>query len=376
MGTIHIRFYLFQTKKQVNYIEGLSLNEQKVNRPPLNKLCPIRIIPVYSSTFPISNIKTYSTMMALEFGITPTKLNTNERDVLLQLPEKLHRRVIGQDKAVNTVARSIMTSGTTNKPLSFMFLGPSGVGKTEVARALAIELFDDESHMIRLDCSEYKEKNTVARLIGSPPGYVGYDQGGQLTGPVLRKPHSVVLFDEIEKADPELCDLLLQVLDYGRLTEAWGTTVDFSHTIVLLTSNIGSDIVLKSIPPDDAGTAALTPEVSNSVIELVRTKFRPEFLNGLTQLVIFQPLTRQNFVGIVELMPVRLAKRVKGANGVTLIIGDDDKLFVADLAYGSACQVETLLDEHIGMPIGNMLLSRDLKAGSTIRVTMMNNTTK
>ncbi|KAH3765308.1 ATP-dependent chaperone ClpB [Pelomyxa schiedti] len=209
--------------------------------------------------------------------ITSITFNTSERDVLLQLPEKLNRRVIGQDKAVNTVARSIMTTralGPTNKPLSFMFLGPSGVGKTELARALAIELFDDESNMIRIDCSEYKEKNTVACLIGSPPGYVGYDKGGRLTGPVLRKPHSVVLFDEIEKADPELCDVLLQVLDYGRLTTQ-GTTVDFSHTIVLLTSKIGSEILLKSIPPDYAGTAALTPEISNAVIDLVRTKFRP-----------------------------------------------------------------------------------------------------
>ena len=291
-------------------------------------------------------------------GIPVAKLVESEREKLLHLDDILHKRVIGQDDAVEKVCDAILRSRAgiqdPEKPIgSFLFLGPTGVGKTELAKALAEALFDDERAMVRIDMSEYMEKYSVSRLIGAPPGYVGYDQGGQLTEAVRRRPYSVVLFDEVEKAHPDVFNVLLQVLDDGRITDSQGRTVDFKNTIIILTSNLGSPIILEGIGED----GELRQEARDEVSALLKRQFRPEFLNRLDEIVFYKPLTRENMRGIIELMLNGLRRRLEEKQ-LTLEVTDNAKdLVIArgyDPMYGARPlrrflqqSVETLLARHI-----------------------------
>lgn len=291
-------------------------------------------------------------------GIPVSKLMEGERDKLLRLDEILHQRVIGQDEAVESVCDAIMRSRAgiqdPDRPIgSFLFLGPTGVGKTELAKALAQALFDDENNLIRIDMSEYMEKYAVSRLIGAPPGYVGYDEGGQLSEAVRRKPYSVVLFDEVEKAHPDVLNVLLQVLDDGRITDGQGRTVDFKNTIIILTSNLGSDIILEGI--DKAGS--ISAEARHNVELLLKSSFRPEFINRLDEIVFYKPLTADNLRGITELILSELADRL--ANKMLYLkVTDAAKDYIiengSDPVYGARplkrfvqSQVESLLARFI-----------------------------
>ncbi|MBR4120313.1 MAG: AAA family ATPase, partial [Spirochaetales bacterium] len=243
-----------------------------------------------------------SAIVAKWTGIPVSKLMEGEREKILHLDEYLHKRLIGQDEAVQKVTEAILRSragiSDPNKPIgSFLFLGPTGVGKTELAKSLAECLFDDEHNIVRIDMTEYMEKFSVSRLIGAPPGYVGYDEGGQLTEAVRRKPYSVVLFDEIEKAHPDVFNILLQILDDGRITDSQGRTVDFKNTIIILTSNLGSQYLLDCI--DASGE--ITPEAKEAVMAELRRTFRPEFLNRLDETILFRPLTKENLDGIIDI---------------------------------------------------------------------------
>ena len=266
-------------------------------------------------------------------GIPVSKLAESERSKLLELDKILHKRVIGQDDAVKRVCDAILRSragiANPNKPIgSFLFMGPTGVGKTELAKALAEALFDNEKAMVRIDMSEYMEKYSVSRLIGAPPGYVGYDEGGQLTEAVRRKPYCVVLFDEIEKAHPDVFNILLQVLDDGRITDSQGRTVDFKNTIIILTSNLGSDIILENIKDD--GT--ITDEALSQVQDLLRRSFRPEFLNRLDETVVFKPLSKENVTGIARLIIADINKRL-GDKRLSVNVSDDAITMLADRGY-------------------------------------------
>ena len=245
-------------------------------------------------------------------GIPVAKLVQGEREKLLHLDETLHRRVIGQDEAVQAVTEAIQRSRAgiqdPNRPIgSFLFLGPTGVGKTELAKSLAEALFDDENNMVRIDMSEYMEKFAVSRLIGAPPGYVGYEEGGQLTEAVRRKPYSVVLFDEVEKAHPDVFNVLLQVLDDGRITDSQGRTVDFKNTILILTSNLGSQYLLEGIGPD----GSISETARGQVLQLLRQSFRPEFLNRLDETVFYKPLTKADVASIIDLQIDHLNGRLQ-----------------------------------------------------------------
>ena len=236
-------------------------------------------------------------------GIPVTRLQEGEREKLLRLDQILHERVVGQDEAVQLVADAIIRARSgikdPRRPIgSFIFLGPTGVGKTELAKSLAAALFDTEDNMVRIDMSEYQERHTVSRLVGAPPGYVGYEEGGQLTEAVRRKPYSVVLFDEVEKAHPDVFNTLLQVLDDGRLTDAQGRTVDFRNTVIIMTSNIGSEYLLEDATAD----GEIKPDARDRVMATMRGHFRPEFLNRLDDIVLFKPLTEAEIEHIVELM--------------------------------------------------------------------------
>ena len=292
-------------------------------------------------------------------GIPVQKLVESEREKLLHLDDILHKRVIGQDDAVEKVCDAILRSRAgiqdPDKPIgSFLFLGPTGVGKTELAKALAEALFDDERAMVRIDMSEYMEKYSVSRLIGAPPGYVGYDQGGQLTEAVRRRPYSVVLFDEVEKAHPDVFNVLLQVLDDGRITDSQGRTVDFKNTIIILTSNLGSPVILEGI---DEQSGELRQEARDQVMSLLHQQFRPEFLNRLDEIVFYKPLTRDNMHGIIDLMLDSLRRRL-AARQLKLEVTDSAKDFLIaggyDPMYGARPlrrylqqAVETLLARHI-----------------------------
>ena len=292
-------------------------------------------------------------------GIPVQKLVESEREKLLHLDDILHKRVIGQDDAVEKVCDAILRSRAgiqdPDKPIgSFLFLGPTGVGKTELAKALAEALFDDERAMVRIDMSEYMEKYSVSRLIGAPPGYVGYDQGGQLTEAVRRRPYSVVLFDEVEKAHPDVFNVLLQVLDDGRITDSQGRTVDFKNTIIILTSNLGSPVILEGI---DEQSGELRHEAKDQVMSLLHQQFRPEFLNRLDEIVFYKPLTRDNMHGIIDLMLDSLRRRL-AARQLKLEVTDNAKDFLIaggyDPMYGARPlrrylqqAVETLLARHI-----------------------------
>ena len=266
-------------------------------------------------------------------GIPVAKLNESERSKTLHLGDELHKRVIGQDEAVELVTEAIIRSKAgikdPTKPIgSFLFLGPTGVGKTELAKALAENLFDDENNMVRIDMSEYMEKYSVSRLIGAPPGYVGYDEGGQLTEAVRRRPYSVVLFDEVEKAHPDVFNILLQVLDDGRITDSQGRTVDFKNTILIMTSNIGSQYLLDGM--DENGN--ISQESQSAVLEDLRAHFRPEFLNRLDETIMFKPLTKDNIYDIIDLLVADVNKRLADRE-ISIFLTDDAKKYVVDGGY-------------------------------------------
>ncbi|HPR83839.1 MAG TPA: AAA family ATPase, partial [Pontiellaceae bacterium] len=266
-------------------------------------------------------------------GIPLTKLLEGEREKLLKLADQLHRRVIGQDEAVQTVADAVLRAragiSNPNRPIgAFLFLGPTGVGKTELARALAFELFDSDDHMVRIDMSEYMEKHTVSRLVGAPPGYVGYEEGGQLTEAVRRKPYSVVLLDEIEKAHPDVFNILLQIFDDGRLTDSQGHTVSFKNTLIIMTSNIGSSLLLEGI----GRQGRITEEIRDQVMAMLKENFRPEFLNRLDDTVLFKPLTEREIGQIVELLLNDLRKRL-AARDIRLEVGDDVQKHIVEEGF-------------------------------------------
>lgn len=304
-------------------------------------------------------------------GIPVAKLTETERNKTLHLDEQLHKRVIGQDEAVTKITESIIRSKAgikdPGKPIgSFLFLGPTGVGKTELAKALAQNLFDDETNMVRIDMSEYMEKYSVSRLIGAPPGYVGYDEGGQLTEAVRRKPYSVVLFDEIEKAHPDVFNVLLQVLDDGRITYSQGRTVDFKNTILIMTSNIGSSYLLEGI--NDNGD--IKPEAEEMVMNDLRNHFRPEFLNRLDEIIMFKPLTRDNIGGIVDLIVANLNERLADKD-LHLVLTDEAKKFVADNGYNpvyGARPLKRYLQKNVETLVAKIILQGDVNMGDTITV--------
>ncbi len=304
-------------------------------------------------------------------GIPVAKLMEGEREKLLHLEEILHKRVIGQDEAVQKVSDAILRSraGIQNpdRPIgSFLFLGPTGVGKTELARALAEALFDDERSMVRIDMSEYMEKYSVSRLIGAPPGYVGYEEGGQLTEAVRRRPYSVVLFDEVEKAHPDVFNVLLQVLDDGRITDSQGRTVDFKNTIIILTSNLGSADILEGMQPD--GT--LSEEARKHVESLLRVQFRPEFLNRLDEIVFYKPLTRAEITKIVDLLLADLHKRLRDQQ-LSLEVRDSAKEYIVEHGYDpvfGARPLKRLIQREVETLIARILIGRDIQPGSTLVV--------
>ena len=295
-------------------------------------------------------------------SIPVQKLVEGEREKLLKLDEILHKRVIGQEEAVQKVSDAILRSRAgiqdPKRPIgSFLFLGPTGVGKTELAKALAEALFDDEHNMVRIDMSEYMEKYSVSRLIGAPPGYVGYDEGGQLTEAVRRRPYSVVLFDEVEKAHPDVFNVLLQVLDDGRITDSQGRTVDFKNTIIILTSNLGSDIILEGIGQN----GEISESAREQVHQLLTRSFRPEFLNRLDEIVFYKPLTKENIKGIVELLISDLQKRLADKQ-LKLEFTDKAKEFVIangyDPVYG-ARPLKRFLQSRVETLVARKILSDD-----------------
>ncbi|MBQ8963119.1 MAG: ATP-dependent chaperone ClpB [Clostridia bacterium] len=308
-------------------------------------------------------------------GIPVTKLVESERSKLLHLDEVLHERVVGQDEAVQKVAEAILRSRAgiqdPNRPIgSFLFLGPTGVGKTELAKTLAQALFDDEKNLIRIDMTEYMEKFSVSRLIGAPPGYVGYDEGGQLTEAVRRKPYSVVLFDEVEKAHPDVFNILLQVLDDGRITDSQGRTVDFKNTIIILTSNLGSQIIQQGIDAD----GHLTDEARKQTEALLKTQFRPEFLNRLDEVVIYTPLTRDQIVEIMHLMIKGLDRRLADRR-LTVQLTPAAEQWVVDNGYDSvygARPLKRFIQRAVETPIARLLIERDLPEDTAIIVDVEN----
>ena len=302
-------------------------------------------------------------------GIPVSKLMEGEREKLLHLDEVIHRRVVGQDEAVRLVTEAIQRSragiSDPNRPIgSFLFLGPTGVGKTELAKSLAECLFDDERNMVRIDMTEYMEKFSVSRLIGAPPGYVGYDEGGQLTEAVRRAPYSVVLFDEVEKAHPDVFNILLQILDDGRITDSQGRTVDFKNTIIILTSNLGSQHLLEGIQPD----GSISAEAQEAVREELKRAFRPEFLNRLDEIIMFRPLTRENLSGIIDIMVDGLRKRLAD-KGLGLELTDAARQLIIDRGYDplyGARPLRRYLQSSAETLIARAILRGDLPSGSTL----------
>ena len=312
-------------------------------------------------------------------GIPIAKLTEGERTKILHLDEELHKRVIGQDDGVQKVTDAIIRSKAgikdPTKPIgSFLFLGPTGVGKTELAKALAQCLFDDENNMVRIDMSEYMEKYSVSRLIGAPPGYVGYEEGGQLTEAVRRKPYSVVLFDEIEKAHPDVFNVLLQVLDDGRITDSQGRTVDFKNTILIMTSNIGSSYLLDGISED----GSIKEEAANLVMNDLRGHFRPEFLNRLDEIIMFKPLTKDNIGHIVDLMMKDLNERLSDRE-ISLELTPEAKDYIIDGGYDpvyGARPLKRFLQKHVETLAAREILSGEIHEGDTILITLQDRTLK
>ena len=304
-------------------------------------------------------------------GIPVSKLNETERAKILNLSDILHKRVIGQDEAVQKVTEAILRSragiADPNRPIgSFMFLGPTGVGKTELAKALAECLFDDEHNMVRIDMTEYMEKFSVSRLIGAPPGYVGYDEGGQLTEAVRRKPYSVVLFDEVEKAHPDVFNILLQILDDGRITDSQGRTVDFKNTIIILTSNLGSQYLLNGI--NDKGE--ISPEAENAVRNELKNSFRPEFLNRLDEIIMFKPLTKENLNGIIDNLTQALRERLADKT-LSLEITDAAKDYIIDKGFDpvyGARPLKRFLQSKVETLIARTILTGNLSTGSALTI--------
>ena len=304
-------------------------------------------------------------------GIPVAKLTESERNKTLHLDDELHKRVVGQDEAVEKVTDAIIRSKAgikdPTKPIgSFLFLGPTGVGKTELAKTLAASLFDDENNMVRIDMSEYMEKYSVSRLIGAPPGYVGYDEGGQLTEAVRRKPYCVVLFDEIEKAHPDVFNVLLQVLDDGRITDSMGKTVDFKNTIIILTSNIGSQYLLDGI--DENGD--IRPEAKAEVMNDLRAHFRPEFLNRLDETILFKPLTKNNIGSIIDLLVADINKRLADKE-LVVALSDSAKQFIVDNGYDpvyGARPLKRYLQKNVETLAARLILSDGVHTGDTIKI--------
>ncbi|MEN9217313.1 MAG: AAA family ATPase, partial [Gloeomargarita sp. HHBFW_bins_162] len=303
-------------------------------------------------------------------GIPVAKLVASERERLLHLEDELHRRVIGQDAAVTAVAEAIQRSraglSDPNRPIaSFIFLGPTGVGKTELAKALAECLFDTENALVRIDMSEYMERHTVARLIGAPPGYVGYEEGGQLTETIRRRPYAVILFDEIEKAHDDVFNIMLQILDDGRLTDSQGRTVDFKNTVIIMTSNLGSQYIL-----DLAGQPEKDEELRKRMLDVLRDNFRPEFLNRIDEIIIFQSLTKSQLRQIVTLQVQRLQRRLQEQK-ITLELTDAAVDFLAEVGYDpvyGARPLKRAIQRHLETLIARELLKGIFKEGDTIRV--------
>ena len=304
-------------------------------------------------------------------GIPVSKLNESEREKTLHLDDTLHKRVIGQDEAVEKVTEAIIRSKAgikdPSKPIgSFLFLGPTGVGKTELAKTLAEALFDDENAMIRIDMSEYMEKFSVSRLIGAPPGYVGYDEGGQLTEAVRRKPYAVVLFDEIEKAHPDVFNILLQVLDDGRITDSLGKTVDFKNTILIMTSNIGSQYLLEGIDP----LGNIKPEARDAVMRDLQAHFRPEFLNRLDETILFKPLTMDNIGHIVDLQMKDLNRRLADKD-LTISLSDLAKSYIIEHSYDpvyGARPLKRFIQKNVETLAARLILSGNVGEGENIEI--------
>ena len=312
-------------------------------------------------------------------GIPVSKLQQAEKQKLIELPSIMHKRVIGQDNAVNRVCDAILRSRAgivdPNRPIgSFMFLGPTGVGKTELAKTLAENLFDDERNIVRIDMSEYMEKYSVSRLIGAPPGYVGYDEGGQLTEAVRRKPYSVVLFDEIEKAHPDVFNILLQILDDGRVTDSQGRTVDFKNTIIIMTSNLGSSIILDSIEKD----GVVTNEAEDEVHNLLKQQFRPEFLNRLDDIIIFKPLTKDEVTKIVDLLVAKLASRLADKQ-LKLVVTDSAKKYIVDNGYDpvyGARPLKRFMQHSVETLVATTIVTNDLAPDTVLTVDVVDGALK
>ena len=310
-------------------------------------------------------------------GIPVSKLNESERNKTLHLDEELHKRVIGQDEGVTKVTEAIIRSKAgikdPDKPIgSFLFLGPTGVGKTELAKALAASLFDDETNMVRIDMSEYMEKHSVSRLVGAPPGYVGYDEGGQLTEAVRRKPYSVVLFDEVEKAHPDVFNILLQVLDDGRITDSQGRTVDFKNTILIMTSNIGAQFLLEGI--DDNGD--INQEAQDLVMSELRAHFRPEFLNRLDEIIMFKPLTKDNIGGIINLIIKDINRRLADKE-LHIEVSEQAKKYIVDNGYDpvyGARPLKRYIQKYVETLAARQILSGNVSQGDTIMIVLDENT--
>jgi ATP-dependent Clp protease ATP-binding subunit ClpB len=304
-------------------------------------------------------------------GIPVSKLLEGERQKILQLAERLHERVVGQEEGVTAVSEAVLRARSgikdPDRPIgSFIFLGPTGVGKTELARSLAAVLFDDAGALVRLDMSEYMEKHSVARLIGAPPGYVGYEEGGQLTNAVRRRPFSVILFDEIEKAHPDVFNSLLQILDDGRLTDSQGRTVDFRNTVIIMTSNLGSEIIM------EAGTkgAAAIERAREQIMARVRTFFRPEFLNRVDETVIFHPLSKEHLQQIVEIQATRLQQRLREQN-MSMELAAQAKAYLAEAGYDpvyGARPLKRSIQKELETPLAHQLLAGRFKEGDHIIV--------
>jgi ATP-dependent Clp protease ATP-binding subunit ClpB len=305
-------------------------------------------------------------------GIPVSRLLEGEREKLLRLPEHLHKRIIGQEEAVEAVADAVVRARSglkdPNRPIgSFIFLGPTGVGKTELGRALAEFLFDDDNNMVRLDMSEYQEKHTVARLIGAPPGYVGYEEGGQLTEAVRRRPYAVVLFDEIEKAHQDVFNVLLQILDDGRLTDGHGRTVDFKNTVVIMTSNVGSHLIANYRGRDDV--AAFLP-MRAQVLDALRREFRPEFLNRVDEIVVFHNLSREHLKEITTIQLRRLQSRLDERH-ITLELTEAAREHLAVTGYDpdyGARPLKRLIQKEIETALGRLILKGEVKDGDTVAI--------
>ena len=309
-------------------------------------------------------------------GIPVTKLMEGEREKIINLPEILHNRVIGQDEAVEKVSEAIMRSragiSDPKRPIgSFMFLGPTGVGKTELAKSLAEALFDDEHNIIRIDMSEYMEKYSVSRLIGAPPGYVGYEEGGQLTEAVRRKPYSVVLFDEIEKAHPDVFNVLLQVLDDGRVTDSQGRTVDFKNTIIIMTSNLGSDYILEGIQEN----GEISKDAQEQVNKLLKTSFRPEFLNRLDEIVIYKPLMKNEISKILDLLIIDLEKRLEDKH-IKLELTNNAKEYLIDNGYDEvygARPLKRFVQKKLETLLAKKIIMQEILPNTIVRVILKEN---